>query len=187
MPFAPAFRKSDRHARGRMRAGAEGSPRIQVDDEFAGWCLSRIPAGADGEAAANPCSAEELLPHIPPFALIRRAFAHDHRVDGKARRARRVQRLGRAGENEFSVLGVAQGHDRATSGFRGEQGTGIAQLNTAHQRSDLGRQNLGGLGLCLNLNFDPGGQRITRLLASRLRRLRASRILRLRLTEGFSW
>jgi len=170
-----------------VRARAEGSSRIEVDDEFTVVGRSRIPAWPHREAAAHPGRPEELLPHVSPLALVRVALANGHGVDGKSRSARGAECLVGGGEQDFAILGLAKGdHRRPARGGR-QQGSAVSQLDATHQGADFGRQDLGGLGLCFDLDFDPGGQRITRLLASRRRRLRASRILRLRLTEGFSW
>jgi hypothetical protein len=166
---------------------AEGPSRIQIDDKLAGRRRARIPARANGETATHTRGAEELLPHVSPLALVGLALADGDGIDGKSRRSCRVEHLVSAGKQELAILRLAQRDHGGATYSRRKKGAGIAQFNAAHQRSDLGSQNFGCLGLGFNLDFEPGGQRITRLLASRLRRLRASRILRFRLTEGFSW
>jgi hypothetical protein len=186
-PFAHVLGQGNGQPGGRMGAGAEGPSGIEIDDELAGRGWSWIPAWPNREAAADARGAKELLPHVPPLALVGLALANSHGIDGQARLARGGQRLVGAGQHELAILGLAQRDHGGAAGRRGKQRSGVAQLDATYQGTDLGRQNVGGLGLCLKLDFEPDGQRITRLLASRRRRLRASRILRLRLTEGFSW
>jgi hypothetical protein len=170
-----------------MGASAKGAPGIEVDDEFTSRRCAGIPTGANREPAADSRGAKELLPHVSPFALVGLAFAHGHRINRHACRPQAGQRGVGSFDHEVSIFGLAQRNHSGAPRRRGEQGARITQFHSSHQRPDLGRENLSGLGLGLELDFDPDAQRITRLLASRRRRFLASRILRLRLTEGFSW
>jgi len=111
--FAQLFCQPDHQPSRRVCPGTEGHPRIEIDDEFTRGNLSRIPARPYGEASADTCGAEELLPDIPPLIFVRLALTNGHWIDGDSGRTRSGHGFAHSVEQRLGSVGLTQSTKQA--------------------------------------------------------------------------